>query len=282
MALASITACLITLSLVGVFAIFSVNMEAITANIEESVLISAKVSFEHEDQANLDRILAEIESVNEVSEVTFYTKDEELAYFLEVNATDEDTKMIYDVYTSENNPFHHMYYIEVNEGVYLSDVAGKLSAIVGLQEINYGGDSTIILVNALESIRAGGIIIVAALSFLAITLISNTIKLAISARTNEIFIMRSVGASNAYIRMPFMVEGMIIGFLGGLLPAIAGAVGYYYLYDYLGGVWFSALFVMVEPLPFGYYLTAGILLIGIVVGLFGSLISVTRFLRRKR
>ena len=94
--------------------------------------------------------------------------------------------------------------------------------------------------------------------------------------------MRTVGAKNGFIRMPFVIEGVLIGILGSILPILVATVGYIYLYEALGGVFLAQMFVLQSPYPLIYY-TAGILVgIAIVVGLIGSFVSVTRYLRWQR
>ena len=137
-------------------------------------------------------------------------------------------------------------------------------------------------VQALNSVRFGGAILVAGLSALAIFLIANTIKLTIYARSNEIAIMRDVGATNGFIRAPFVVEGMIIGALGAIIPILFTIFGYIFIYDKLGGVLFSEMYKMTPPHPFVLQLSLILLGIGMVVGLIGSFMSVTKYLRWKR
>ncbi len=281
MAVSSASAVMITLTILCVFAIFSFNVDSITNTIEETVQISAKISFDHESDEQIKEINNQILAIEGVASTTFFTKEEELQFYIEMNADDEASRAIFDPYI-EDNPFHNIYYIDLNSGEYVSEVSSKVSEIEGIDEVNYGGESTITLINALDSIRVGGLVLVLALSVLAISLISNTIKLTIYARSTEISIMRNVGATNGYIKMPFMVEGMIIGLIGSVIPIVAGSVGYVYLYDYLGGIWLSNLFKMIDPMPFVIYLSLGLLVIAMVVGLIGSFFSVTRYLRWKR
>ena len=94
--------------------------------------------------------------------------------------------------------------------------------------------------------------------------------------------MRNVGATNSFIRSPFVIEGIIIGVLGSIIPIALTVWGYTTLYQQSGGVLVSNMFKLVKPNPYIFYL-AGILLgIGVVVGFVGSLLSVNRYLRWKR
>ena len=113
-------------------------------------------------------------------------------------------------------------------------------------------------------------------------LIKNTIKITIQTRQEEIAIMRNVGASNWYIRMPFIIEGMYIGILGALVPIVLVCGGYYLVYKALGGIFLSSMFVMVDVWPFAVLVGVLILLIGMAVGMIGSSFAVGKYLRWKR
>lgn len=283
MAVSSASAVTITLCLMSIFFIFSINLDAITESIEDTVQISVKIDFEHESSEQLNEINRQIKAIDGVSNTTFYTKEEELEFYIDLNSDDEASRAIFEPYKEEGeNPFHHMYYVDVENGDLVQQVAGKIEQIEGVEEVNYGGESAVMLVTAMNSVRYGGMILVIALSALAIFLIANTIKLTIYARSKEISIMRSVGATNGYIRAPFVIEGMIIGFLGAVIPVLLSVFGYIYLYDQLGGIWFTDLFKMVDPQPFVLFLAGVLIGIGMLVGLVGSFLSVSKYLRWKR
>ena len=109
-------------------------------------------------------------------------------------------------------------------------------------------------------------------------MIANTIKMAITARSTEIAIMRMVGASNWYIRIPFMLEGAFIGLLGSILPIIVLYYGYTFTYSKLTAVVGSGLLAFREPFPLIWQLSGMLLLLGGLVGLIGSFFSVRKFL----
>ena len=138
------------------------------------------------------------------------------------------------------------------------------------------------MMSAFDSVKHGGTIIVMVLSALAIFLISNTIKLTIVARNEEIRIMRLVGASNGYIRTPFVLEGIFIGILGAIIPMLIVYYGYNYVYTYTGGYFFTSLFALIEPKGYVMNINLALAAIGSIVGLIGSYISVSRYLWWKR
>lgn len=282
MSISSASAVTITLIIISIFAIFTMNLASMTNKIEGEVQISVMIDYNYEAQEHIDRIGLAIQGISGVDAtgVQFSNKDDELTYYIE-SFQDEREREILEQYR-EDNPMHHAYYVRVQNGEDLKTIADQISQIEGVSEINYGGDSSLLLVDALDSVRTGGLIIVIALSLLAIFLIQNTIKVTILARANEIAIMRSVGAKNGFIRAPFVVEGIIIGALGSIIPIFATIFGYIYLYAQLGGKLISNIFVLISPHPFVLYISIMLLVVGMLVGLIGSFLSVTKYLRWKR
>jgi cell division transport system permease protein len=238
------------------------------------------IDYNYESAENIDRIGLAIKAIPGIDTVTFSSKDEEFQYYID-SFTDEHEKEIFESYR-EDNPMHNAYYVKVSDGNNLEAVTSQIAQIEGVFDTNYGGNSSVMLVDALNSVRAGGLVIVIALSLLAIFLIQNTIKVTILARANEIAIMRSVGAKNGFIRAPFVVEGMIIGALGAIIPIFVTIFGYIYLYSKLNGVLISSMFVLISPHPFVLEVSLLLLGVGMLVGLIGSFLSVTKYLRWKR
>ena len=143
----------------------------------------------------------------------------------------------------------------------------------------YGGESTENMVQTLQTIQTGGTVFIVGLSVVALFMIANTIKITITARQTEISIMRMVGASNWYIRIPFMLEGMLIGLIGSIIPIIVLIYGYQTIYDYAGGALLSAMLALKEPMPFIRDFSLILAAIGAGVGLIGSFVSIRRFLK---
>lgn len=280
MSVSSASAVTITLTIISVFLIVTLNLQSVTQNIEGSVKISAFVDYDHEEQSQLDQMQAKINSLPGVEKVEYSPKETEFNFLLETYE-DEEARAAMETYR-EDNPLHDAFYIEVESGEVLKSAAEQIRQIEGIESVNYGGESALMFVEALGSVRIGGGILVLGLSALAIFLIANTIKLTIYARSNEIAIMRDVGATNGFIRAPFVVEGMIIGALGSIIPILITIFGYIFLYNKLGGILFSDLFKLVVPHPFVLYLSLVLLGIGMLVGLIGSFLSVTKYLRWKR
>ena len=123
------------------------------------------------------------------------------------------------------------------------------------------------------------IAIVVALVLVSIFLVGNTIKITIFSRRKEIEIMRLVGASNFNIKLPFIVEGLFLGFLGSFLPIIVTIYGYSALHKFVSLENVSPFLQLVNPSPFIYIISLILLLIGTIVGMFGSSNSVRKYLK---
>ncbi|MDI9518315.1 MAG: permease-like cell division protein FtsX [Bacillota bacterium] len=280
MSISSASAVTITLLIISIFLIFSFNLQQFTKDVEQSVQIAVMIDYAYEEQSQMDKIGIDIGNIEGVSEVKFSSKEDEFQYYLD-GFEDEAQKEVFEPFR-EDNPMHNAYYVSVEDGSNLKNVADQIAQIEGVDSIDYGGESAVVLVNALNSIRTGGGILAGALSLLAIFLIQNTIKLTIFARSDEIAIMRNVGAKNGFIRSPFLIEGIIIGILGSIIPIMLSVFGYIYLYRIMDGVIISKMFVMIPPHPFVLKIGGILLLIGMAVGLVGSFFSVNKYLRWKR
>lgn len=280
MSLQSGSAVTITLIIISLFLIFTMNVSRFTQGIEQSVQISATVDYDHETAEEEDRISLAIQEIEGVDTVTYSSKAEEFQYYLD-SFSDERTKEAFRPF-EEDNPMHDAYYVTVKDGSDLQSVADKIRGIEGIESVNFGGASAIQLVYMLKSIRTGGGLLALALSILAIFLIANTIKLTIMARADEIAIMRNVGARNGFIRSPFVVEGIIIGALGAIPPILLTIYMYKSVYKFTGGYLLTPMFSLIPPETFLPTACAILLGIGVVVGLLGSFFSVSKYLRWKR
>lgn len=277
MAISSATAVMITLLLVGVFAVLAFNISSLTKEIEESISLVSLIDYEVTDYSQIKSMKTSIESLTGVLDVEYRTKDQEFDFY---NETYPDMAEFSDLYR-EDNPFHDTFIIHLTDGSYLDSVKNNISHINGISSVEDGGANTYTLIKALQSIRMFGTGFVVALVVLATYLIYNTIKITINSRKDEIWIMRNVGAKNGFIRAPFLVEGIIIGVMGSIIPICAIIFGYQYIFEISGGNIFGVL-NLIPTNPFVLYIALGLLVIGIVVGFIGSYISVCKYLRLTR
>lgn len=274
MSVSSIFAVTITLTLIAVIGVVAINIQDMTYSIEESLTIYVKMDRELDDE-EAQEIQPDIENIEGVKTVTFSSKDNELDKLIE--SQDEDGQKLFESYR-DNNPLGAAYVVEVNDAKDLETIAEEIRNIENVNEVSAGGESTSSLVNTLETIRNGGAIFVVALTIIALFMIANTIKMTITSRQTEISIMRMVGASNWYIRLPYMLEGIFIGVLGSIIPIVVLYFGYTIVYSSAQGL-LPTMLAMREPYPFIWQCSGILVALGSGVGLIGSFVSVRKFLK---
>ena len=277
MSMSSSASVTITLLLIGFFLVIVYNLSIITQTIESSISLSALVDYDITSQSALDALKGQIMSIDGVSSVEYKSKDEEFTYYVEMYP---DIKEFNELYRDQN-PFHDAFLVSAKDGQTLEAIKTKLQTVNGIESVHDGGSNTYVLIDVLSKVRLFGGVLVIALTILAVYLIYNTISITIRARDTEIWIMKNVGARNGYIRAPFLVEGIIIGILGSIIPIGFMIASYLYTYDKFSGV-VLGVFNLVEPYPFLLYLCLILFGIGIIVGFIGSYLSVSKLLRNKR
>ncbi|WP_318031842.1 permease-like cell division protein FtsX [Tannockella kyphosi] len=274
MSFSSIFAVMITLVLIGSIGILALNVQHITVTVEDSVRVYVKLERELEssDEVAIGVLINEMDNV---ASATYYTRDEELTKLIE---NYEDGAELFESYR-DDNPLGAAYDVEVTDASYIDSVAQEIEEIVGVSSTTYGGESTNNLIDTMEYVRTGGTIFIVGLVLIAMLLISNTIKITITTRQTEISIMRMVGASNWYIRLPFMLEGMLIGLLGSIIPILFVVYGYTFMYDAFAGMISGNIITLLEPMPFVVDFSCLLALLGAGVGFIGSLVSIRKFLK---
>ena len=279
MSVSSIFSVTITLVIIGVIGVMAVCINDMTYQVENNLTIHVKMEREVV-QEDIDEVFADLKALDHVKKVTYSSKAEELQKLIE--SFGEDGEIFNSPeYQGEGNPLGDAFIVEAKDASYLDDIAKKIEKIEGVNKVNYGGQNTMDLVNSLEMIRNFGSIFILGLALITLFMISNTIKITITSRSTEISIMRMVGASNWFIRIPFMIEGVLIGILGAIVPVAAIAFGYYYLYNMTitGSSFALNLIQLRDPYPFILYFGGILAGLGAFVGLVGSFMSVRKFLK---
>lgn len=282
LSLASILCITITLVVVAVSLILSMNVENFSESIRKdvTVVMFLKKETTKEDE---EKIKKELESVDNIEKSTIVFKSK-VESANELKKGNDIFATTVDKWTEDTNPLLDSYMFKVKDIEKIDDtvVAVKNLSFTKdkINNINYGEDivhQLIVVFNVVEKIC-----IIAVVSLILVTafLIANTIKLAIYSRKREIEIMRLVGASNISIKIPFILEGLFIGLIGSIVPILIVIFGYTSLFDFFGGKLFgSALASLVSPVPFIYNVSGILLVIGIVVGMIGSYQAVKKYLK---
>ncbi|MFD1416967.1 permease-like cell division protein FtsX [Oceanobacillus jeddahense] len=275
MTFASIAAVTTTLILVAVFLALVLNLDQMARNIEQDVQISTLIDLTAEEDEIVE-LGEEIEQIDGVAEVQFSSNDNELESLIE-SMGDEGQAWIM---LEQDNPLNHVYIVEAAVPEETEAVADQISELDSVEDVLYGQEVVERLFQFTNYARAIGLVLIVALVFTAIFLISNTIKITIIARSTEIGIQKLVGATNSFIRWPFFVEGALLGILGSITPIAVIVGGYYYIYHNLPSIMENFRFIDLLPFnPFAWQLSGMVLLIGAVIGVWGSVMSVRKFLK---
>lgn len=278
LSIASISCITITLIVVAVSMVLSYNVDNMTKLIEEDFTV---VSFVDNSvpESKIQEIEDKIKVIDNVESYKYKSKDEVLE---EAKETDDVFKTIISGWSKEENPLQATFLIKVKDINEISKTGDEIKAIEGISLVRYGENVIQNMLKTFDMVEKVLIIIVVSLIVVTAFLISNTIKLTIFSRKKEIEIMRVVGASNTNIKIPFVVEGIILSILGSIFPILLTIYGYSYLYSNSnGGVFGSYLkfLKLVEPEPFIYFVSILLLILGIVVGTVGSSRAVKKYLK---
>lgn len=272
LSMASVSCTAITLILVAIALLVTDNVNSITKDIEDVLTIVAFVDTSATDD-EINSIKERINEIGDVEKSEFNSKDK----IKEDLSKDEDLKQILD--TLDTNPVQSTFVVSVKDVKKIEDTAKKIKEFDKVTSVKYGESLVNKLISMFDVLRNACVIAVIALILVTAFLIGNTIKITIFSRRNEISIMRLVGTSNTVINLPFLIEGAVLGLLGGIIPILLTIYGYSFLYDFVGGKLFTDLIVLVKPSSIVYSVSGVLLLVGVVVGMFGSLHAVRKYLK---
>lgn len=273
LSLASISCITITLLVVSIAVILTLNVNNFTGLVEKDVTIVTFLDQGISDK-HIDEVEEEIKKISGIESCQFQDK---MDISKEMMESSDTFKSIMENWTEENTPIQDTYLVKVVNIDEIGTIAKQIEKIKYVESVKYGEGMVEQLVSVFEVVKKIGIAIVLALVVVTAFLIANTIKITIFSRKREIEIMRLVGASNLNIKIPFIFEGLFLGILGSIIPIAITVYGYFALYSNFNG--FSSFIKLVAPEPFVYYVSAILLGIGILVGMFGSVRAVKKHLK---
>lgn len=272
LSMASVSCTAITLILVSLALLVTYNVNSITKDIEDVLTIVAFIDSKATD-AEVETIKNNIDDLSNV-ETNVYNSKESIKEEL---SKEEDLKQILE--TLDENPVQSTFVINVKDVRKIEETANKIKEMDKVVSVKYGESLVNKLVSTFDVIRNACIVAVVALILVTAFLIGNTIKITIFSRRSEIGIMRLVGTSNMVIKLPFLIEGAVLGIIGSIIPILLTIYGYSFLYDFVGGKLFTDLIVLVKPSILIYKVSGVIIIVGVVVGMFGSLRAVRKYLK---
>ncbi len=275
LSLASISCITITLIIVAVSIIASLNVENFAKEIESDLTIVVFLDSDTTKDEVKD-LTKEIKNTTNVESVTFQGKEE----VKDQMSKESDTfKSVMSEWSKEDNPLKDTFKIKVKDATEISHTAKTIKKMDKVSLVRYGEGMVDKLVKAFTSIEKVAYGVVIALIVVTVFLIINTIKLTIFSRKREISIMRLVGASNFSIKTPFIIEGMFLGLIGSIIPVLLTTFGYLAFYKHFDGYLFTKLIELIKPEPFIYTTSGIVVVIGIIVGMIGSASAVRKYLK---
>ena len=275
LSLASISCITITLIIVAVSIIISFNVENFTTEMEKDLTIIVFLDTDTTEEEVTD-IREKLENMSNVESLTYQSKS---AVKEEMSKESDVFDEVMSTWSDEDNLLKDTFQVKVKVVEKIADTAKRIDRIDKVSSVKYGEGMVDNLIEAFAAAQKVSYGMVIALILVTVFLIINTIKLAIFSRKREISIMRLVGASNFTIKTPFIIEGMVLGLFGSIIPILVVCFGYIALYNHFDGYLYSRMITLIEPEPFIYMVSGIVLVIGIIVGMIGSASAVRKYLK---
>ncbi len=276
LSMASISCTAVTLILVAVAVLVTYNVNSITEDLKDVLTIVVFVDSDATEE-EISSIEESIRSISNVQDNLEYNSKDDIKN--QLRDSDESMAQVIDTLTEEENPLQSTFVVNVVDVKEITDTANQIKELDKVTSVKYGESIVNQVVSMFDVVSISCIVAVIALILVTAFLIGNTIKITIFSRRQEINIMRLVGTSNIVIKLPFLIEGFVLGIIGAIVPIIITIYGYTFLYDYVGGKFFVDMMVLVEPAEIIYTCSFVLLLVGGLVGMFGSLRAVRRYLK---
>lgn len=253
------------------------NLQYMLDQMEDSIGISVflKGDLTSEDIENMKTTIS---GLDHVTNVTYISPADALDQLKEQWGADEDIFIGLD---DTNNPLSHSFQVELDQIESQDAVLAELQKIEGVDKVEYGQSLSEMLMSVSNVFQVTGILVMLVLGVISVMIIINTIRISVMNRRVEINIMKYVGATDWFIRWPFIIEGIIIGLIGAILPMLVGMPMYgktvSLFYNHIPFVENFVRFRVVGDV-FSFVLPAA-LIFGILLGVVGSVTSIRKHLQ---
>lgn len=280
MSAASIIAITAALCVLGVVMLIALNLNYLMDDLEAKSEVTVFMQKDTKD-SEIKTIEEKIRQWDGVREVEFISKSKALDKWREDL---EDKAYLLEGYDGEKNPLPHSFVIGIQKPEYTEEIALKAEQLPQVMKVNYSKEVAESLGKVVHTVRLVGFVVVLILAGIAAIIIHNTVRLTVYSRRREINIMKYIGATDWYIRWPFIIEGFTIGMTGSLIAAAVILPLYQYVLNnlveqHLMEGFFANIFRL---LPLGDVVSsilAVFILVGVSVGIIGSGISTGKHLK---
>ncbi len=277
MSAASVLSVIAALIILGIFLILTINVQEVTKDVESKLELKIFLQSDFTDTQK-ETIEQALEKSDLIENVTFESAEEALEKF---TVSLEDYAPLLSGYNSENNPMPASFVVRVTDPEDMDEVQTLAMSFEGegVEYVRYGQEYVEALVSFNKFTNTLSIVVLVVLSMISIFIIYNTIKLTVFARRREIGIMKYVGATNAYIRAPFILEGTLLGLMGAIVAFLIIRITYYYILGLVGGNLFLPVDAsLASPDAVMGQLIFFFLLYGGFIGAVGSVFAIRKFL----
>ncbi len=274
MSFAAVNAVALSMLILGVFYLLVSNINHFTSVLENQLEMKVFMELTAGEQ-EIQELEERLRNDPAVKEVQFIPKEQGLEQFSA--SLGERGELLEGL--KEENPLPHAFVVRTYRPEQIAPLAEQLKQLDMVGNVIFGQEYVDKLLGFTDGVRWVGLILVILLALTAVFLISNTIRITIFSRRREIEIMKLVGASNWFVRGPFLVEGILLGFFGALIPALVLGIGYGVMVDKSQSTLAMYSIQLLPVFPLTLQLTGILLLLGVCIGCGGSWISVSRFLR---
>lgn len=273
MTLASIGVLIAGMLLTGTAALFSMNVKLMVQEVGDSNVTTVYLDNDITSEEDAMKIGDELNKLGNVLTVDFYSRDLAIEEY-----RDELGEEVFANMQGENNPLPHAFKVTLSDLSKYDETIEQIMAIEGVDSVGNTRDVANKLTDLNTSITKLSFWLVIALALISLFIISNTIRMSLYSRRFEISIMKSVGATNHFVRTPFIIEGMLIGLISGLIASAA----MYFIYDVLVSA-INNIFVF-NTIPFMsvlVYVIVGFVVAGMAIGAIGGAMSIRKHLKKE-
>ena len=273
MSFASIGTVAVSLFVLGVFLLLVLNMNRMASTLESQVQIAVYLE-DNLSGKEKDRLEEVLKDMSGIQSVKYVDKEEALVKLKERLG---EQQYLLNAMEDGENPLPDAFEVTVKLPELVQTAAASIQEMDGVAEAKYGQDVVEHLFDITRLVRIFGLLLMVLLTGATIFIISNMIRLTVFARRKEIAIMKYVGATDWFIRWPFLLEGIVLGFIGGIVSALALRSFYAAMASKIYNT--LAFFPLMPQYPFMDYVSIGIIVSGMIIGAIGSTISLRRFLQ---
>lgn len=272
MSLASVGVLVSCLLITGAAVLLSMNVNSVVGSVGKDNQITVFLNDDVNELSAVMEIAPKIRELPNIEECIFYSKDEAIMKL------QDELGDLFNEMQGDANPLPHAFHVTMTDLSQYEDTVSDISGVDGVYKISDKSDVARKLTNLNKLVTHIGLWIIVVLGLISLFIISNSIRMTMYSRRFEISIMKSVGATNWFVRIPFIIEGMVIGLVSGVISA--GCIAFLYE-GVIAAVQFIIPFSEISYVTVALKMSLVFVLLGMFVGALGACISIGRYLKKE-